>query len=317
MAILKRKYFLLPLALIAYNTSVFATEGSELPTAPWSSIYVVDADTIWVGSSDGKVAVTADAGANWSTSTPGGRSTNLNIRQIIAHDERHAFVLSSGRGERSRLLQSRNAGFSWSTLYRANGDEYLHCFDMIPNGEGWILGESIQENWHVIRSSNNSNWMSTRSGFTERSMIGESASEIGNCVKYSENYWVMGTKDATQARLIYKSAPSLRFQVENTPLTAGAGSGIHAVAVVGARDFVMSGGPEDGPAELYRYEQGSFTELAAPPVTGPLTLLIKTDKWLITGNTSGIYKSANFGQSWALAAESGALAIACTESSNC
>lgn len=317
MAIFKRISFIFSLSFIAFNTSALTAESSELPRASWSSIYVVDSDTIWLGSSEGQVAVSGDAGNTWNVSTPGGRSTNLNIRQIIAYDERHAFILSSGRGERSRLVQSRNAGFSWSTLYRADGDEYLHCFDMVPDGEGWILGESRLDNWHVVRSSNSSNWITSRSGFAERSMIGESASGIGKCVTYANNYWVMGTKDATKARLIYKSGPALRFQVVDTPLTAGSGNGIHSVAVVGARDFVLAGGAEDGAPELYRYQQGEFTELLAPPVTGPLTLMIRAENWLIAGNESGLYKSNNFGESWQSAVESGAIAIACATSESC
>lgn len=317
MAIFKRTFLFFSLGFVAFNASALAAESNELPTAPWSSIYVVDSDTIWLGSSEGQVAVSGDAGSNWNISTPGGRSTNLNIRQIIAYDARHAFILSSGRGERSRLVRSRNGGFSWSTLYRADGDEYLHCFDMIPDGEGWILGESRLDNWHVVRSSNSSNWISSRSGFAERSIIGESASEIGNCVKYAENYWVMGTKDAAQARLIYKSGPALRFQVVNTPLTAGSGNGIHSVAVIGARDFLIAGGPEDGAPELYRYEQGEFTELLAPPVSGPLTLMTRAENWLIAGNESGLYKSNNLGENWQSASASGALAIACADSENC
>ncbi|RUO21105.1 hypothetical protein CWE08_05790 [Aliidiomarina iranensis] len=317
MAIRKRKYWLFSLMFATLCAPTLATESSELPTADWSSLYVVDSDIIWIGSHDGQIAVSSDTGQTWNVSTPGGRSSNLNIRQIIAYDERHAFALSSGRGERSRLVRSRNGGFSWSTLHRGNGDEFLHCFDMIPEGEGWILGETNLDDWHVIRSSNSSNWIGTRSGFSERALMNESGSEFGNCVVHDNNFWVMGTKGADQARLIYKSAAGLRFQVVETPLTAGSGNGIHSVAVLGMEDFLLAGGAENGAPEFYRYQRGEFTELSAPPVNGPLTLMITVGDWVLAGNETGVHKSNDLGADWLPALDNGAIALSCSSVDSC
>lgn len=320
MAIVRtRSSFYLGVAATAFTimSAAHASEVSELPSYPWSSLYVVNENTLWVGSDNGVIAVSENAGQQWQISRPGGRSANLNIRQIIAHDNRHAFILSSGRGERSRLLQTRNAGFSWRQLYRGNGDEFLHCFAMIADGESYVLGESLAEDWHVIRSSNASHWISTRSGFAERAILNESASNYGNCVAFSNNTWAMGTKDAEQARLIYKSARELRFRVVNTPLSAGQGNGIHAVYPLGNRDILIAGGAEQGEPELYRYQAGEFTELPSPPLNGPLTHLVVSENWLIAGNANGVYRSNDFGASWQSAHTGSMRALACSEDQHC
>ena len=301
----------------ALSFTVAAEQNQELPSSSWKSIFVVDDNTVWVGSGEGKVAVSENAGETWQVSTPGGRSANLDIRQIVAYDNRHAFLLSSGRGERSRLMRTRNAGYSWRQLYRANGDEYLHCFDIIPDGESWVLGEAILDDWHVVRSSNTNHWISSRSGFAERSLMGESASDDGNCVTFANNFWAMGTKDAEYARLVYKSARALRFQVVNTPLTGGAGNGIHVVYPLGNNDILIAGGAEQGPPEFYRYTNGNFTELNSPPLEGPLIQMVVTGSWTLVGNTNGVYRSDNFGDSWAQVSASGVKGLSCSETGAC
>lgn len=303
-------------------THVAAAE--ELPEAPWRTIFKVDESTIWLGSDDGRIAVTADAGETWRNSHPGGRTSDLNLSQIIAFDERHAFTLSTGRGERSRLYVTRNGGFSWRRLYRGNGDETLRCFDLIPDGEAWVLGDTLLDNWHVVRSSNGNHWLSSRSGFAERALFAEEGAQSGQCVRYANNMWAMGTRNAETARLIYKTRTALRFQVANTPLSAGTNAGVEAVYPLGPGHILVAGGRAgDNPsAELFRYQAGEFSPITLPSrdengatgstITQPITQLFAWQDRIIIGNSEGVFTTTDQGENWVTLHASGIINLSCT-----
>ncbi|TRW49311.1 hypothetical protein FM042_00080 [Aliidiomarina halalkaliphila] len=296
-----------------------AAENHGLPEGHWSTVYAVNNDIIWVGNHDGQVAVSSNGGETWDISTPGGRTANLDIRQLKAFDDRHAFVLSTGRGERSRLLLTRNGGFSWRQMYRGNGDEELRCFALIPDGEGFVLGDTLDDNWHVVRSSNGNNWLASRSGFSERSLPSEAASASGSCAVFANNTFLMGTLNGTTARIMHKGRTSLRFQVLDTPLSAGQDAGVHAVYPLSQNDFLIAGGAagSDARPELFRFTQGSFTQLPAPPLQGALTQMTAAGTVILAGNTSGFYRSADFGEQWQSVNDQGVVSISCFSDSSC
>ncbi|WP_228517991.1 WD40/YVTN/BNR-like repeat-containing protein [Aliidiomarina indica] len=296
-----------------------AAENFGLPEGHWSAVYAVNKDIVWVGNYEGQVAVTSNGGESWDVSTPGGRTANLVIRQLKAFDDRHAFVLSTGRGERSRLLLTRNGGFSWRQMYRGNGDEELRCFALIPDGEGFVLGDTLDDNWHVIRSSNGSNWLASRSGFSERPLPSEAASSEGQCAVFANNTFVMGTLGGTTARIMHKGRTSLRFQVLDTPLSAGPDSGVHAVFPISQRDFLIAGGAagDEAQPELFRFFQDEFTQLSAPPVQGALTQMTAAGSTILAGNASGFYRSEDFGDQWQSVSSAGVVSISCFDESFC
>lgn len=298
---------------------VFAAENDGLPELNWSTLYVVNDDIIWLGNRTGDVAVSSDGGSTWNITSPGGRTANLEIRQLKAFDDRHAYALSTGRGERSRLLVTRNGGFSWRQLYRGNGEEQLRCFALIPDGEAWVLGDTLNDQWHVVRSSNGNHWLASRSGFAETPLVGEAASNEGNCAVYANGNWVLGTLNAAEPRIMYKTRSALRFQVTPTPLTGGLESGIHAVFPLAQRDFLIAGGAAADYAEpeLFRYQSGSFSQLSSPPITGALTQMTVVGNAIVAGNLQGLYFSRDLGNSWSQISDTGALAVSCHGDGSC
>lgn len=315
---------LLSSAITTLPALTLQAAAEELAEAPWRTIFMVDENTLWLGSDDGRIAVSADAGQTWRHSHPGGRTSDLNLSQIIAFDERHAYTLSTGRGERSRLYVTRNGGFSWRRLYRGNGDESLRCFDLIPDGEAWVLGDTLLDNWHVVRSSNGNHWLSSRSGFAERALFAEEGSQYGHCVRYANNMWAMGTRNAETARLIYKTRTALRFQVVDTPLSSGTNAGVEAVYPLGPRHILIAGGRtgEEPSAELYRYQDGQFTAVNLPTaassgtqtLTQPITQLYAwPNRWVIA-SSEGVYSSSNSGETWSTLSQQGVINLSCTES---
>jgi photosystem II stability/assembly factor-like uncharacterized protein len=275
---------------------------------------------IWLGSDHGQVARSEDAGNNWEISRPAGSGNSFPIVQIQSVGDRQAFALTSGRGNESRLFHTRNRGFSWSQLYRGSGDETLRCFSLIADGEAWILGDTRNEEWHVVRTTNGRTWIGSSSGFSEPAQAGESAySDSGSCVRYANDTWAMGTAYADKARLIHKQRRGLRFNVVDTPVPGGSNGGITAVWPLGHEEFLLTGGDlsdADAPAYIYQYTDGEFTRLPEAPLIGALTVLLRHGDAIVVGNTSGIAWTSDSGQSWVRIDEA-AVQVTCSEGQGC
>jgi len=309
----------LPYSLLSFLAiPVIAGAEVNLPTDyEWTAISVVSENTWWVGNASGYILATEDNGTTFQKSKPTGETNPLHVRQIYALDERRAFMLTMGQGSNSRLYTTRNQGFSWQRLYRGKGDEQLRCFAMIPDGEAWIFADALYDNWHVIRSSNGRHWLDSRNGFAGSVQPGEQLSHNSDqCARFENNTWAAGTYHAPVARLIYKSRNALRFNVVDTPLTGGANAGIHAVWPLSENNIVMAGGHAEAP-ELYQFNNGDFTELSAPTTEGPLTTLFVSNDNLYSGNENGLWHSANWGETWNVATESGVKAFDCGRDNSC
>lgn len=273
---------------------------SHAEALQWQAISVVDAGVIWLGSNAGHIARSDDLGKNWSVTQPTGNNL-LPITQIKAIDDRQAFALTQGRGSDSRLYHTRNGGFSWNRVYRAKGGEQLRCFDLIPDGEGWILADGVNNDWHVVRSTNGRRWLDSRSGFDSSLNNGEGAySDSGSCVHYTNNTWVMATAYANPARIAVKSTTALRFNVHDTPFT-GTEPAVTAVYPLSVNDILITGGDlNDASAEpiIYRWQNQEYQALSSPALQGMLTNLTVRNDQVIVGNQSGTAWSDNWGESW-------------------
>ncbi|MCC5855501.1 MAG: hypothetical protein JJU10_07490 [Idiomarina sp.] len=306
---------LAPFMVSANSVSSVAVATPDI--ANWHTMHAPSERVVWLGGDGGKVAMSANGGESFETSFPGGQASDLHVRQLFAIDDRHAYALTSGRGERSRLYVTRNGGFSWRRLYRGNGDEELRCFALIPDGEGWVLGDNLHDSWHVVRTSNGNHWLSSRSGFAGPAMPGEQASNVSDsCARFENNTWLMGTKNGRTARIIYKARNALRFQVADTPLRAGAGAGVSAVWPLDSRDFLIAGGDEEV-AELYRYRSGDFEALEVSGLTGAIQVLHYRASNIWVGNANGLKVSNDYGASWREVEGESALAMQCVSDSRC
>ena len=276
----------------------------ELPVndagAYWHAVASADSNALWIGSNQGHIGRSEDGGATWNLSRPAG-TINLPIAQIKAIDARRAFALTQGSGADTRLYHTRNGGFSWNRVYRGNGSETLRCFDLIPDAEAWVLGDGLNDNWHVVRSVNGRSWLASRSGFNQSLQQGEGVfNESASCVRYANDTWAMGSAYGDNARLMVKSTNALRFNVIDTPI-AGPSAAVTAVFPLGNRDIVFTGGDladTEASALIYRWYEQEFTELPAPPLDGVLTNLTFQGQTMVVANHNGIAWTDNWGDDW-------------------
>lgn len=284
----------------------------------WQTLSVVDAGVIWLGSNAGHIARSDDLGNSWSVSHPTANNL-LPITQIKAIDDRQAFALTQGRGSDSRLYHTRNGGYSWNRVYRAKDNEQLRCFDLIPDAEGWILADGLNDNWHVVRTTNGRRWLDSRSGFDTTLNNNEGAySDSGSCVHYANNTWVMATAYANPARIAVKSTTALRFNVHDTPFN-GANPAVTAVYPLSTGDVLLTGGDlDDVSAEpiIYRWQNQEYQALQAPQLQGILTNLAIHNDSLVVANQSGTAWSKDWGETWSYI-EQPAQQLRCSDEQGC
>ncbi|MCO4320327.1 WD40/YVTN/BNR-like repeat-containing protein [Aliidiomarina quisquiliarum] len=253
----------------------------------WVSLSAVN-NVVWAGSDDGYVALSMDAGNTFELSRLAADASlqQLHVRQLTVLDDHHGYALTSGEGARSGLYITRNGGFSWRPLYRGEQQEQLRCMAINPTGEAWILGDSQNEHWHVVRSNNGKHWNTSRSGFAKRTLPGEQASNTSDsCVRFENNTWLMGTQNAAVARIMFKEDNALRFQVSDTPL-----AGISAVWPLNPTTFLLAGGNATT-SELYTYQQGEFNAVNTPAMHSAIEVLFQQGDKVFIGNQHGAYVS--------------------------
>ena len=105
-------------------TIIFATQAEAQwniqdshTTASLRGIASVDTAIAWASGTGGTVLHTTDGGANWQRcATPPG-AENLDFRGIQAFDANTAIVMSSGKGDLSRLYKTTDACQTWKPIF--------------------------------------------------------------------------------------------------------------------------------------------------------------------------------------------------------
>jgi photosystem II stability/assembly factor-like uncharacterized protein len=120
-------------------------------TADLRSIDNVGKGVAWASGSDGTILRTEDAGFVWQVCAkpPGGE--HLDFRAIQAFDNNTAIVMSSGKGDLSRLYQTTDGCSTW-TLIATNPDPdgFWDAAILVrrpgPKPKGWlyILGDPVR-----------------------------------------------------------------------------------------------------------------------------------------------------------------------------
>jgi photosystem II stability/assembly factor-like uncharacterized protein len=111
---------------------------------------VVDARVSWASGAAGTIFCTTDAGKSWERRPVVGAAA-LDFRDIEAFDDRTAFALSIGPGERSRIYKTTDGGASWSVKH-VNGDTkgFLDALAFWDRDHGLALGDPVDGRFVIL-----------------------------------------------------------------------------------------------------------------------------------------------------------------------
>lgn len=213
-------------------------------TARLRGVSAVNNRVAWASGSGSTVLRTTDGGATWQklTVTPDA----LDFRDVDAIDEQTAYVLSIGTGPVSRIYKTTDGGLTWSLQFKNEDPKaFLDAMTFWDARHGLVFGDSIDGHFDILITENGGQtWSRVASDKLPPSLPNEgafAASGTNIAVSGMNNAWI-GTGAASKARVLRTSDRGRTWQVADTPLAAGASTGIFSIAFRDAKHGVIVGG---------------------------------------------------------------------------
>ncbi len=150
-------------------------------SASLRGIHAVSDQIAWASGTGGTVLRTLDGGLHWEhCATPPG-AESLDFRGIQAFDASTAIVMSSGKGDLSRLYKTRDGCKSWKLLFtNPDKDGFWDAIQFLNRDEGVLLGDPVDHMFSVMLTFNGGNKWERQSLRTTEDINGESVFAASN-----------------------------------------------------------------------------------------------------------------------------------------
>jgi len=113
-------------------------------TADLRGIDSIGAGIAWASGSNGTVLRTEDGGYLWQRCTIPPGADKLDFRGIQAFDANTAIVMSSGKGDLSRLYKTTDGCQTWKLVFtNPDKDGFWDALKIAANGNGFVLGDPV------------------------------------------------------------------------------------------------------------------------------------------------------------------------------
>ncbi|HTP32465.1 MAG TPA: hypothetical protein VMJ75_09855 [Candidatus Acidoferrales bacterium] len=298
---------LLPAVLIlavAAQAQTWIPQNSD-SGASLRGVSAADEKNVWASGSGGTVLHTRDGGMTWAVSkVPGAES--VDFRGIRAVDVRIVYVMSAGRGEKSRIYKTVDAGEHWSLQF-TNPDP-KGFFDSIAfwgARHGIVLGDAINGHPEVLTTIDGAHWAPEQ---TPSALANEGSFAASNTCLFvlgkAEVWFVTGGRGA--ARVFHSRDGGHLWTVASTPIRNDSPSaGIFSIVFRDRLHGVIVGGDYSKDSEDLQNvavtSDGGATWIA--PTSRPhgfrsAVAWLPEIRSLIATGTSGSDISSDDGQSW-------------------
>lgn len=144
----------LPLILLALTATAPAqwTIQPSNTTASLRGIHALGNGVAWASGTQGTVLHTTDDGTTWQTCTTPPDAEKLDFRGIQAFDAQTAIVMSSGKGDLSRLYKTTDACKTWKLVF-TNPDKEGFWDSIVAHRVGPLDEPTCPSSTMVIRGS--------------------------------------------------------------------------------------------------------------------------------------------------------------------
>ena len=155
-------------------------------TASLRGIYSVGGGVAWASGTEGTVLRTVDNGKRWERCVRPPDADNLDFRGVQGFDEKTAIVMSSGKGDLSRIYKTMDGCKTWKLVFtNPDKDGFWDALSMafpptvsVPHSvalkhmHGYLLGDPVNGHFPLfITSDGGETW--TRRIATKRGLKGE------------------------------------------------------------------------------------------------------------------------------------------------
>jgi photosystem II stability/assembly factor-like uncharacterized protein len=217
---------------------------------------VVNADVVWASGAQGTCVRTTDGGITWKSATVPG-AADLDFRDVHAADERSAYLLSIGEGEKSRIYQTADGGNSWALRFiNLDPRGFLDAIAFWDADHGIAMGDPVDGRFTILTTTDGGkNWNKSPSERMPLAKKGEGAfAASGTClvVQGDRNAW-FGTGVAAISRVFRTSDRGQTWTVHDTPIAAAnPSSGVFSLAFRDQNEGVAVGGDYKSPEQANR-----------------------------------------------------------------
>lgn len=116
-------------------------------TASFRGIHSIGKGIAWASGTEGTVLRTTDNGATWQRCATPPDAEKLDFRGVQAFDRNTAIVMSSGKGDLSRLFKTTDACKSWKLLFtNPDKDGFWDAIQFTDRQNGYLLGDPVPIN---------------------------------------------------------------------------------------------------------------------------------------------------------------------------
>jgi photosystem II stability/assembly factor-like uncharacterized protein len=250
------RLFLSVFALAAF--SVGWTIQPSGTRASFRGLSVVDAKTVWVSGSRGKVLHTTDGGSTWKLDSIAG-ADSLDLRDVQAFDAKTAVAISAGPAEKgqAKIFRTTDSGATWTTVFTT--DQKGVFFDALSFWDarhGIVLSDPVGSKlFLLVTDDGGATWTRVPPDGMPDMLPSESAfAASGTCltVQGPTNAWI-ATGGGAVGRVFRSTDRGRTWTVAETPVHSGDGgaAGIFSVAFTDASNGVVVGGNYSQPKTPY------------------------------------------------------------------
>jgi photosystem II stability/assembly factor-like uncharacterized protein len=212
------------------------TSGLDTNLRAVSAAYTPDdqgapVPAVWASGSNGVILKSLDEGKTWKRLHVSG-GDELDFRGIVAFNDKAAYLMSSGGGDKSRIYKTTDGGQTWKLQYTGKRKEFfLDSITCLSDTHCFGLGDPINGKFVVLGTNDGEHWGPLTAFQMPTSLPGEGAFAASNsCLALSgeEIFFVTG---GPAARVFHSKNLGRTWSVANTPVAhANASSGVFSIA---------------------------------------------------------------------------------------
>ena len=279
--------------LSALLFSLPGVAGAQVDTvrapAEFRGLHAVSEKVVWASGSGGVIGRTVD-GRAWVFDTVAGADSIFMV-DIWAKDAKKAWAVGTNfSGGYAAIYHTRDGGTTWTRQWELrHADAFLDGITCTDDRHCVVIGDPHEGNYLLLTTADGgTTWTRVPVASLPPMLTGEAAFAASGTEITSRGRTVwFATGGGAHARAWRSTDRGLTWQVNATPLPAGASAGLFGIAMESATVGLAAGGdyrlPRDSSANLLRTTDGGVTWSVAGRTT-PIGV-----RWGITSGGHGIF----------------------------